>query len=618
MIPLDAGSPKPKRKVIFADTETSDGLEGSKFAIGCWVPFKTSKVYTFSDEEEFCASLLKPGNVVYFHNLNFDGRFIAQFCVFNGIRISITKRGSKLLKLVAHLPSGEAVFQDSLCMIPVALEKFPKIFGLNLEKKGLDDLGERCRTDCLILREGLKKFWEYYPPSKRALTLPQAAFRELKYSIPQSVFFTSDGKEVNIKLEENARSGYFGGRVEAFSLAYYDKVRHYDVNSLYPYVMKKYPYPLCISKEKSFKKARKDGLLYLAECTVDLPYEYIPPLPVKRERLYFTFGKVHGWFYSPELEKVIEKFGESCVEVERFYAFERDWYLSEFVDTHYEKRLQHKKDGNGLEKIEKLIMNSVYGKFAQRREFSDYEFLDEPEEGSEMVFEGEGESLFLRESSRENTSVYINPVISGFVTSWARVELYNYLEKLQESALYCDTDSIVTDGKQLGTGDGLGDLKLEYEGPFKAYGCKLYWEGGKWKAKGFKAPKQMEFEDPKDFEKFLYGGSGMRMYMNAWEAAKRAGRFVAVKEFVRKVRTPYKKRKVLVNMATEPWSMEEIIEMEEQPKYERAVAAATKGAYESWKASDYYDPKLEDETLTEHERVQEFVERWRDYAGFER
>ena len=49
-------------------------------------------------------------------------------------------------------------------------------------------------------------------------------------------------------------------------------------------------------------------------------------------------------------------------------------------------------------------------------------------------------------------------------TSWARLELYSYLEKLREQVLYFDTDSIIylwRDGlPEVKTGPFLGEIKM--------------------------------------------------------------------------------------------------------------------------------------------------------------
>lgn len=58
-----------------------------------------------------------------------------------------------------------------------------------------------------------------------------------------------------------------------------------------------------------------------------------------------------------------------------------------------------------------------------------------------------------------------NIFIASFTTSWARLEWYSYLEKLQEQVLYIDADSIIylwREGlPEVETGPFLGELKDE-------------------------------------------------------------------------------------------------------------------------------------------------------------
>jgi hypothetical protein len=47
------------------------------------------------------------------------------------------------------------------------------------------------------------------------------------------------------------------------------------------------------------------------------------------------------------------------------------------------------------------------------------------------------------EEARWPTLKHGNDVIASYVTAGARMHLYGYLDKLQETALYCDTDSVI-------------------------------------------------------------------------------------------------------------------------------------------------------------------------------
>jgi len=70
------------------------------------------------------------------------------------------------------------------------------------------------------------------------------------------------------------------------------------------------------------------------------------------------------------------------------------------------------------------------------------------------------------EESRMQTLGHTNDVIGSYVTAGAILHLYSYLDKLQERALYTDTDSVVfiqpRDGAALvEIGDSLGAMTSE-------------------------------------------------------------------------------------------------------------------------------------------------------------
>ena len=62
----------------------------------------------------------------------------------------------------------------------------------------------------------------------------------------------------------------------------------------------------------------------------------------------------------------------------------------------------------------------------------------------------------------------VNVAVAAYVTTQARLKLYDYLNKLGQSVLYCDTDSVIffqkdNDSPKVKTGDYLGDLTDELE-----------------------------------------------------------------------------------------------------------------------------------------------------------
>jgi hypothetical protein len=72
------------------------------------------------------------------------------------------------------------------------------------------------------------------------------------------------------------------------------------------------------------------------------------------------------------------------------------------------------------------------------------------------------------EHSDENlpTGKNVNVAVATYVTTQARLKLYEYLSELGESVLYCDTDSVIYVHKvgmtqKVKAGDYLGDLTDE-------------------------------------------------------------------------------------------------------------------------------------------------------------
>jgi len=62
--------------------------------------------------------------------------------------------------------------------------------------------------------------------------------------------------------------------------------------------------------------------------------------------------------------------------------------------------------------------------------------------------------------------IHNNEVICAYVTAGARIHLYSFNDRLQENAIYCDTDSLIFihsigESWPIATGDKLGDMQSE-------------------------------------------------------------------------------------------------------------------------------------------------------------
>ena len=155
----------------------------------------------------------------------------------------------------------------------------------------------------------------------------------------------------------------------------------------------------------------------------------------------------------------------------------------QYIDNYYDHEgvlLDHSKieKNPGLRALAKLMLNSFWGKFGQRSNMVQSEYTDQPAKYFDMLTSDKQEVTDVNFVSDEmvemrwrykeefvETSLRTNVVIAAYTTAHARLQLYSYLELLQDKVIYADTDSIVfvsREGEREPTlGDYLGDLTDE-------------------------------------------------------------------------------------------------------------------------------------------------------------
>ncbi|CAC5412808.1 unnamed protein product [Mytilus coruscus] len=192
-----------------------------------------------------------------------------------------------------------------------------------------------------------------------------------------------------------------------------------------------------------------------------------------------------GTWVSDEIKKAVQK-GYKIEEIYENWNFEnvsrydplirQGGVFTEYVNTF----LKIKQEASGWPdwcKTEEDRQN-FWGKFDQRLNLPRTTFLTDPavyfdiltsdsQEVQDVSFVTDdmvrihliNQSQFVKETGR--TIV----VTAAYTTTQARLELYKYLERLGERALYCDTDFIIFSSKpgdwMPNTGDYLGDLTDE-------------------------------------------------------------------------------------------------------------------------------------------------------------
>lgn len=269
-----------------------------------------------------------------------------------------------------------------------------------------------------------------------------------------------------------ARMAYFGGRVEPYRLGKFSQVNIYDVNSLYPYVMRNFVYPdpnyLHGPSEKQ-SISRIMDFEGTSEVSIEIPPMHIPPLPFRyNSRLYFPVGKVRANWTHIELRKALQM---GCIIHHIHWTLWSDKTcqpFNDFVDTLYPLRLDYKSKSDTREHIIKIMLNSLYGKFAQRREAGlekliPFEEYENAQDKSGYDFVEYDNYIYARKPvPTYRQADYINVLWASYITAYARLTLLDYMLTNPEALLYVDTDSLFTSQK-LETGKALGMMKQEHE-----------------------------------------------------------------------------------------------------------------------------------------------------------
>ncbi len=206
------------------------------------------------------------------HHIIFDFRITHFIKLILNERLFGLNNKLKLLDSVVFLKYMSAdrtkivQYADSMNYFRTKLQNIAKMF--NLAKTNNDEYNlsptewnkvlqidgkERVQTDTDILYKALKEF-ESSPYFDLGITLASTSFntfrkRYLKYPI---TFPT--------KLIDTAINVYHGGIVIPYKLVKNKKLKAYDINSLYPFVMANEPYSIKLNKERTEKKYIYDDI----------------------------------------------------------------------------------------------------------------------------------------------------------------------------------------------------------------------------------------------------------------------------------------------------------------------------------------------------------------------
>lgn len=468
------------------------------------------------------ASLTKQNRevkTVYFHNLGrFDGLFILKHLVLYhpNYKVKPLMRDNKLYEIAVYSDKNRLLFafRDSLHLLPGSLDSLANNLCPELGSKGSisfndvkletlstmkESLIDYMKQDILLLGGIMLKFQDLYYKSYQADIVKKLTTPSLALSLFREKYYDDQKYPIHIpnKNEDTfIRSGYYGGHTDAYIPKGRD-LYYYDVNSLYPFIMKESPMP--VGKPvwySSLEDMELDSMFGFIEAYVECPKSLNKPfLPYRNKKdgtLLFPTGTFVGVYYSEEL-KYAREIGYTIIPINGYLFEKKEGLFKDYVNSLFESRSNAKKMGNNaLSYVYKLLMNSLYGRFGISPQSTITEMCDLAKRNilirsasfiSEVNFR---ENLFmvsyLSNTEKDPTSwdAPRNSAVqlSAAITASARIYMYKYISR--EDCYYTDTDSIVL-GNPLPEEDVsssvLGKLKLEDQilmGYFLAPKCYCY------------------------------------------------------------------------------------------------------------------------------------------------
>lgn len=444
----------------------------------------------------FMEFLKDNGGIYYFHNLKFDGNFILFWLFLNGYKWKlnakklepgefttlISEMGTWYSITIRMFPtstglSNKVEIRDSLKIIPLPVAEIPKAYGLEESKLKIDynedrpighELTEKeilyIKADIIIVAKALKFMFDN---GQKKLTAASNALNDFK-----SRFNKKEYKRLFPKLnrinDKDIRASYKGGWTYLNPKYKNIDIKEgsvYDVNSMYPWAMKNcllpYGEPYYFNGEY---KENKNYPLYVINFVAEFklkPGKY-PSIQIKNSTWYSENEYIEQslaptvlTLTSVDYELFLHNYDVDIIEFIGGYMFKGMYGIfNEYIDYWYGVKSDSKMSGNkGMEKIAKLMLNSLYGKFGSR--IDGY--------SKQPYFDYENNIVRYKKGELEERNGGYLP-IATFITSYCRDKIIRAANTCGERFIYADTDSVHILGTEPVEGMDVDDYRL---GAFK-------------------------------------------------------------------------------------------------------------------------------------------------------
>ena len=432
----------------------------------------------------FCANT-KENYKIYFHNLKFDGCFILDWINNNGFEYVEDKKQCEdgtYTTLITETNvfysievffsvdrkghrKNKVTFYDSLKILNFSVEQIAKDFSLPIQKLTLDYKAKReigheltddeikyIRNDVEIMARALEIMFE------QKLTKMTIGSDALNYYKEMQPHFKKLFPVLDNDIDGEIRHSYKGGFTYLNPKYKEKQIQNglvLDVNSEYPAMMHSmnnrllpHGFPVQFDGEYQYDAMYPLYIINFS-CMFELKKGKIPSIQIKHsmdyiQNEYLTSSKgliTDLTLTSVDFKLFLENYNVSCLKFNGGYKFQATTGIfDDYIDFWTEQKIQAKKDKNSsLYRIAKLMLNSLYGRFA----ISTRSVLKKP------FLSDDGIVKYIDFKGKDRKSVYC--AMSSFITSYGRDYIIRSSQKIREWSLnkygedfyvYSDTDSI--------------------------------------------------------------------------------------------------------------------------------------------------------------------------------
>lgn len=428
-------------------------------------------------------SLINESSSFYFHNLKFDGEFIIHYLLTHGfVHVNEKKLGvNQFSTIISDLNVFYCIkvkfkeeviisFFDSLKLLNFSVEEVAKAFNLSIKKleidykakrekghKITDEEKEYLKHDVMIMSLALEKMFEM---KITRMTIASNAMNFFKDTISKKRFEEWFKPPL---YDKDLRQAYKGGFTYLNEIYRGKEVKEgivLDVNSLYPSVM--YYSPMPYGEGIYFDgKYVPDKLynLYIQNitCQFRIKKDMIPTIQIKNnlsfvptEYLSSSNGEsINLTLTNVDLKLFLEHYDIYDVSYNWGWKYKSSTKIfKSYIDYWNELKVKATKEGNKpLRTIAKLMLNSLYGKFAAS-----------PEGRSKIPYLDNNIVKYKLSELEERTAYYLP--ISIFITSWARDRTIRSAQAVYHRFIYADTDSLHLEGRDIPENLLISDTEL--------------------------------------------------------------------------------------------------------------------------------------------------------------